>query len=310
MYSLAQSRRLVQWGLSLALLGAVSLGYACPPQSASPQASNSQDRATQRAFEHAVEAQRAAIDKETLATPKVAWAGDYYFGDGMGQNVSLSLAPVSGVAATWQGCLGTYSANKGRVIPQADGSLLLEYEQPNDQRGIGFADHLIPVAWGERMYMISQDELPAFASAVNLGDEPRKDAQGSFLMRTGDEQRKVYGVPALPPAQQSLIREVPLEVGVVSVDRLRDKDADHFECRYRLELDHGANDGLAAGMKLLATGGSVGNRITLEQATPTRAVGTMWLFGDECTHPDQRPSTKTRFTSGAYREGRQTISSE
>ena len=299
MYSLAQSRRLVQWGLSLALLGAVS--YACPPQSASPQASNSQDRATQRAFEHAVEAQRAAIDKENLATPKVAWAGDYYFGDGMGQNVSLSLAPVSGVAATWQGCLGTYSVNKGRVIAQADGSLLLEYEQPNDQRGIGFADHLIPVVWGERMYMISEDELPAFASAVNLGDEPRKYAQGLFLMRTGDEQRKVYGVPALPPAQQSLIREVPLEVGVVSVDRLRDKDADQFECRYRLELDRGANDGLAAGMTLLATGGSAGNRIALEQTTPTRSVGTMRLFGDECTSLDQRPSFKTRFTSGAYR---------
>lgn len=301
MHLLAQSRRLFLLGLSLALLGDVPLGYAFAPSPPSPQATNSQDSATQRAFEHAVEAQRAAIAKENAATPKVAWAGDYYFGDGLGQNVSLSLAPVSGVAATWQGCLGTYATNKGRVLPQADGSLLLEYEQPNDQSMFGFADHLVPVAWGERMYMIPEKELPAFASAVNLGDEPRNDAHGSFLMRTGDEQRKVDGVPELPPALQSLIRDVPLEVGVVSVSRLRDKDADQFECRYRLELDRGANDGLVAGMKLLAIGSSAGNRITLEQTTPTRAVGTMWLFGDECTHPDQRPSTKTRLTSGAYR---------
>lgn len=300
MHSLAQSHRLFLLGLSLALLGDASLGYAFPPQPASPQADSSQEVARQKAFVHAVDAQRAAIAKENSTAPGIAWAGDYYFGDGLGQNVSLSLAPLSGVAATWQGCVGIYGANKGRVIPQADGSLLLKYEQPNDQKGFGFADHVIPVAWGERMYMISETELPAFASAVNLGDEPREGAHGSFLMRSGDEQRKVHGLPILPPARQSLIREVPLEVGVVSVNRLQSNDADQFICRYRLELDRGANDGLVAGMELLAIGGSAGNRITLEQTTPTRAVGIIRLFGDDCTEPDLQPSAKTRFTSGAY----------
>ncbi|MBT2117534.1 hypothetical protein KK141_18090 [Dyella sp. LX-66] len=300
MHPLAQSRRLFLLGLSLALLGDASLGYALPPQPASPQADNAQDLATRRAFTHAVEAQRAAIDRENSTTSGVAWAGDYYFGDGTGQNVSVSFAPLSGVAATWQGCFGTYTANKGMVIPQADGSLLLKYEKPNDERAFGFADHVVPVAWGDRMYMISENELPAFASAVNLGDEPRKSAQGLFLMRTGDEQRKAYGIPILPAAQQSLIREVPLEVGVVSVSRLHDDDADKLECRYRLELDHGANDGLVVGMNLLAIGTFAGNRITLEQSTPTRAVGTIRLFGDECIKRDRRPSTRTRFTSGAY----------
>lgn len=301
MQSLAQSRHLFLSGLSLALLGGASPGYASPHQQASPQAENSEDIAAQEVFKHAVEAQRAAIAKENSTNPKTAWAGDYYFGDGLGENVSVSLAPHSGVAATWQGCLGTYGANKGSVIPQADGSLLLKYEQPNDQRGFGFADHVVPVAWGERMYMISEMELPAFASAVNLGDEPREGALGSFLMRNGDERRKVSGLPILPPAQQSLIRDVPLEVGVVSANRVHDNHADPFLCRYRLELDHGANDGLAAGMYLRETGVRAGNRITLEQTTPTRAVGTMSLFGDECTERDQRPSTTTRFTTGAYR---------
>lgn len=301
MHSLAQSRHLFLFGMSLALLSGASPGYASPSQPASPQAANSQDIAAQDAFKHAVDAQRAAIAKENSTTAGIAWAGDYYFGDGLGQNVALSLAPHSGVAATWEGCLGTYAANKGGVIPQADGSLLLKYEQPNDQGVFGFADHVVPVAWGERMYMISEKELPAFASAVNLGDEPREGAMGSFLMRNGDERRKVYGLPVLPPAQRSLIREMPLEVGVVSAKRLEDNHADPFECRYRLDLDHGANDRLAAGMELLATGVGAGNHITLEQTTPTRAVGTMSLFGDECTKPDQGPSTRTRFTTGAYR---------
>jgi len=299
-HSLAQSRHLLLFGLSLPLLDGTSPAYASLPQTASSRAETSQALATREAFKRGVEAQRAAIAKENSTTPGAAWDGEYYSGDGTGENVSLSLAPRSGVAATWEGCLGTYAANKGRVTPQADGSLLLNYEQPNDQEGIGFAEHVVPVAWGDRMYMISEKELPEFVSAVNLGDEPRENAQGSFLMRKGDEQRKAYRLPVLPPPQRSLIRNMPLEVGVVSASRLRSMDADDFVCGYRLELDHGANDGLAAGMHLRTTGASAGNRITLEQTTPTRAVGTLNLFGDECNEPDAWPSTRTRFTTGAF----------
>jgi hypothetical protein len=296
-----QSRHLVLFVLSLSLLGGASSGHASPTETAPPQVQSSRDLATVQASKNTVDAQRAAIARENSATPGTPWAGDYYSGDGLGANVSLSLAPRSGVAATWQGCLGTYAANQGSVIPQADGSLLLKYEQPNDPNGIGFADHVMPVAWGERMYMVAETELPAFVSAINLGNEPREGAQGSFLMRKGDEQHKVYGLPALPPAQQSLIREVPLEVGVVSASRLHGNRTDEFECRYRLVLDHGADDRLAAGMDLRATSGYAGNRVTLEETTPTRAVGTMSLYGDECAKPDQQPSTRTRFTTGAYR---------
>jgi hypothetical protein len=288
--------------LFLPLVIGASLARAAHANPSSPQPGKPQGAATQEAFQHAVDAQRVAIDEENANTkPRISWAGDYYFGDGLGANVSLSLAPHSGVAATWQGCLGTYTTNKGAVIPQADGSLLLKYEEPNDEKGIGFADHLVPVAWGDRMYMISEKEIPAFVSAVNLGYEPRQDARGMFLMREGDEGRKAYGMPILPRAQRSLIREVPLEVGVISAKPLQDKHVDLLECRYRLELDHGANDGLAVGTRLQATAGSPYGRVILEQVTPTRAVTVLSLFGDECTKPDQRSLTKTRFTSGAYR---------
>lgn len=297
-----QSRQHFLLSLCLPLAIGASLACAAHASPASPQGGNAEGVATRDAFQHAVDAQRAAIAEENARTkPRRGWAGDYYSGDGLGANVSLSLAPNAGVAATWQGCLGTYGINKGAVIPQADGSLLLKYEGPNDPKGIGFADHVVPVAWGERMYMIAEEELPAFASAVNFGDEPRNIAQGMFLMRKGDESRKVYGMPDLPSPQRSLIRDVSLEVGVVSAERLHGSDADEFMCRYRLELDHGANDGLAAGMVLRMTGSADYGRVTLDQVTPTRAVGAISLFGDECTRPDQGPSTRTRFTSGAYR---------
>ncbi|WP_267221985.1 hypothetical protein [Dyella silvae] len=247
-----------------------------------------------------MEVQRDRIANENAAAAKAPWAGNFYNGDGTGTNVRLSLAPHAGVAATSRGCMGTYAANKGAVIPQADGSLLLKYEQPNDERGIGFADHVVPVAWGERMYLIPEKQLAEFASAVNLGDEPRTSAFGLFLMREGDEQRQASGLPALPPEAKRLIQQAPLAVGVISATRLPDKDPDHFICRYRLELDHGAKAGLAAGMELTTTNVRGGNRVILDQTTPTRAIGTMYLYGDDCTDSTQRPSAKTRFTTGAY----------
>jgi hypothetical protein len=301
MYSLLQGRRHVLRILILPL--AVGASLACPAHASpgSPQADHSEDVAAQEAFRHAVDAQRAAIDEENAKTkPGVAWAGDYYSGDGLGANISLSLAPRAGVAATWQGCLGTYASNKGAVTPQADGSLLLRYEEPNDPKSIGFADHVVPVPWGERMYLIPENELAAFASEVNLGMEPRKDAHGIFLMREGDESRKVYGMPLLPTAQRSLIHDIPVQVGVLSVKQLQDDRGDHLGCRYRLELDHGANDGLAAGMKLDAMGRSRYDHVTLENVTPTRSVGTVRVYSDQCGRQDLLPLATTRFTSGAY----------
>lgn len=75
--------------LSLALLGDTSFGYA-----ASPQAGDAQGIATQEAFKQATDAELIAIAKEDSTTPGVAWAGDYYFGGGLGENVPLSLAPI------------------------------------------------------------------------------------------------------------------------------------------------------------------------------------------------------------------------
>lgn len=301
MHSLAQRRRFFLLGACLALFGAASFAHASPPRRDSARAGNAPEAAGRDPFALAVDAQRTAITRENSTPSAMAWAGDYYAGDGLGANISMSLASHAGVAAAWQGCLGTYAINKGNVVAQSDGSLRLEYEQPNDPKSIGFADHVLPVAWGERMYLIPESQLPAFASAVNLGSEPREEAPGSFLMRNGDERREVRGLPDLPPAQRSLIRDVPLDVGVVSVKRLPDVDPHHYECRFRLELAHGASDRLAEGMDLDPAESSTGGRVTLERTTPTRAIATMTLYGDECTTRARQPSIATRLTTGAYR---------
>jgi hypothetical protein len=61
-----------------------------------------------------------------------AWAGKYHYGDGLGVNVDLSLAPKSGFVFTWHGCLGLYDLNYGGV-EEADGRIRHKavHGQPN-----------------------------------------------------------------------------------------------------------------------------------------------------------------------------------
>src|SRR5262245_43325767 len=61
------------------------------------------------------EAQRTAILAEVATLADHAWAGKYYAGDGMGENVSLALAPRAGFVFEWHGCLGLYDRNFGAV---------------------------------------------------------------------------------------------------------------------------------------------------------------------------------------------------
>ena len=40
-------------------------------------------------------------------------AGDYYFGDGLGVNCSLTVTAKGKFTFQWNGCLGTYDKNEG-----------------------------------------------------------------------------------------------------------------------------------------------------------------------------------------------------
>ena len=63
----------------------------------------------------AMQAKRELIEQELSKLKMHPWAGDYYYGDGLGVNVELTLAPDSGFVFTWNGCLGLYDQNYGDV---------------------------------------------------------------------------------------------------------------------------------------------------------------------------------------------------
>jgi hypothetical protein len=112
-----------------------------------------------------------------------SWAGHYYYGDGLGVNVELSLAPKSGFAFTWNGCLGLYDMNYGDVV-ESSGKIRLVPKLPNEHKPFeGISQEFLPIVWGDRHYLIAAEEVVKFANAVNAGFEPREGAWGTFLLR-------------------------------------------------------------------------------------------------------------------------------
>jgi hypothetical protein len=149
------------------------------------------------------------------------WAGEYYFGDGLGANLSLHLAPQTGFAVTWHGCMGLYGANEGQVKVAADGVLNLDFRWKNlSGRFANFPKRLLPVRWGDRHYLADADNLARFVNAIHAGSEPRNHAHGGLFLRRGDEQLAAPGLPDLPSAWLHQIRLQPLEFAVVSLDPL------------------------------------------------------------------------------------------
>lgn len=256
------------------------------------------------ADETAVEHQREAIDREIASLGAHAWAADYYEGDGLGANIALSLAPDSGVAATWHGCLGLYGANRGKVV-ERDGMLRFEFAESNPQGFGGFPDAVRPVRWGARRYLIPESKMIDFVNAVHRGFEPRHDVHGLFLLADGDEKRPVSGLPTLPPEVLALLRRQPLEASVRSVEGVevkREKTAS-LGCNhvYRLTLDRGGRDRLAPGMELtLVSPKSATTTAEVLSVTPDSATARVVGLFEDCDHPKTVPVAGWRFSTGAY----------
>jgi hypothetical protein len=196
--------------------------------------------------EAALEVQRKLIDQELKSLHEHPWAGHYYYGDGLGVNVRLDLAPRSGFVFTWHGCLGLYDLNYGKV-EETGGQVKLVFKFPNDQKGFqGIASELIPVLWGARHYLIPADGIVDFANAINAGFEPRSGLQGRFLLRDGDELKPVSGKPNVPSEYSAYLLDHPIEAEISSVKESRVEDLWRI---VNIQLNVGTAQGVKTGME-------------------------------------------------------------
>jgi hypothetical protein len=224
------------------LLVAASAWLSQPPQFA-------QDKDVKKFSKQAeanLEARKKQIQRE-LETLKVdTWAGRYYLGDGLGVNIEFSLAPKSGFAFTWRGCLGLYDMNYGDV-EESDGKIRLVFKLPNERGPLrGFASEFLPIIWGDRHYLIRSDGVVEFANAINAGFEPRKDVFGGFLLRREDESKSVPGYPNLTREYSEYLLKHPIDAEISSIKASRAKDSGRLTT---VLLNVGTTQGVKKGME-------------------------------------------------------------
>lgn len=189
---------------------------------------------------------KKTIQQELKTLKFDSWAGDYYYGDGLGVNVELNLAPRSGFAFTWNGCLGQYDMNYGDVV-ETGGKIRLVFKLPNERKGFqGIAPEFFPIKWGDRHYLIPSDEVVGFANVINAGFEPRYDAWGMFLLRREDVSKSAKGIPNMPLEYSGYLQKNPIDVEISSIKGSYAKDSGRVTT---VLLNAGASQGVKKGME-------------------------------------------------------------
>jgi hypothetical protein len=217
------------------------------------------DEQSKRAAESAY-ARRQEIREEIASLKDHPWAGEYFKGDGLGMNIMLSIAPKAGYVFEWHGCEGLYVRDYG-TVEWKDGEIRPSHVYKKAVGNFyGIADALIPVAWGDRKYLISSDEVVDFCNDVNAGFEPRTDEYGrryghqehgmSFL-RLGDQEKQVVGPPIVPKDYRPYLLKEPITAAILAVgEPVKKSDRDRVKWTTAVTIDAGKKKGVLPGMQL------------------------------------------------------------
>ncbi len=105
-------------------------------------------------------------------------------------------------------------------------------------------EYLQIIRWGERIYLMNENQFEGFVDAINLGFEPRevdgyRAYYGSYLLRVGDETKPVHGPPPFKQELLELLLPAPIIATVLSVEE-----------DYAV-IDRGSEDGLRQDMSLV-----------------------------------------------------------
>ncbi|MGA2802012.1 MAG: hypothetical protein ABSE97_06560 [Verrucomicrobiota bacterium] len=215
------------------------------------------------------------IQQEIIQLKNHEWAGEYYEGDGTGENVSLLIAPKHGYVFEWHGCLGLYDRNYGSVTV-TNGKLQLSFTFTNKHEGFeGIAEKFVPVHWGDRKYLIPANDMVGFCNAVNSREEPRNEIHGRFLLSQGDEKKKVTGKPSIPAEFTGYLLKAPIEANIIKVISSKSWTNSHgWQVRETgILINAGKKQGLLPGMELSVTSPDIVESLTVKTVADQQAEG-------------------------------------
>jgi len=200
----------------------------------------------------------AALDRATLPEENWAkqWAGTYYVGDGLGQNVVIVLAPGGGIAYQNHGCLGLYDGDWGEIVgTYKDG---LRFRLAIGREGGSFlSERVYFVRWGDRKYLVPGSKMFEFVNNHNAGGF-RHASMFGIPMLQGPEagsrrltEAQPAGRPELPAAFAALLRDEPISLKVKSVGPADPKQTrgTMYDALNTIELEGGTTSGVFVGME-------------------------------------------------------------
>ncbi len=160
------------------------------------------------------------IPKPTLLPPPdlSPYAGEFYFGDGLGVNCSLKLTKEGNASFQWHGCEGLYDKNQGTYTYEND-QIVLHLTAPNTRDGFqGTPTRFYPVQWGPRLYLIADEQMLGFCSRVAMGWIPDEDRHGFYYLRGKDNENPVRGEPSVPALFQPVLKQ-PFTATITSMKK-------------------------------------------------------------------------------------------
>lgn len=216
--------------------------------------------------------------------------GEYYSGDGLGFIERLNVNPDGRFTYQHYGCLGIYRREKGWV-EEKDGYLVLHPRFWERRKNL---KKLLPVKWGERLYLVSEGRMIEFCSRINLRQEPRTTPYGPHYLRAmdvktyEDYKKTPAGRPALPKQWLEYLLDTPVKGKIVSI---MDQNA--------AVINSGYKAGLREGMHLYAEDHDtiIGQMVIIKNVFDNRSE-IVCMFSDRPLAVGQSVSTELKQYGG------------
>lgn len=137
------------------------------------------------------------IYRELKALKDHPWAGQYYRGEYLDQEVSLTISPDSGAAYALRGCFPTpCDLNYGTV--SFDGKYIHIKWQLDTQDKPWFPTKFLSINWGERQYLVPTGSILGFCKDIRENLKEQTQHYGYNAWHRDGPKKNVSGLPQLP----------------------------------------------------------------------------------------------------------------
>lgn len=231
------------------------------------------------------------------------WSGVYYHRNdtssalpdvAVNNPVTLTLLPNDGLTRRGDGEVGTSDPKKPEQVEIRSTRLVTAQWLDRKYYGVGYGMEMtyVPVAWGERKYLVATNEMTEFCVAVNAGGEPRKKRFGKFLLHEGHERMKVTGWPEVPLKYRPYLLKEPIEATITKVGNIPGPIPQLGPVK--IVLDKGRQAGVLEGMEfdLLPQTGYVKFKVKTVSDNSAEAVAEFYGGNGIRLHSGQKVSTR------------------